>query len=81
MIVIQCKYLGTIQGMTLAPFCILIHPDKINDVRVLRHELKHWEDAKRLWYVGFYVSYFFQWIFKGYDRISFEIEANKAELI
>ena len=77
--IITCKYLGKIQGMTLAPFCILIRPDKIHDIRVIKHEVKHWEQSKKLWYVGFYVSYFVQWIFKGYRNISFEIEARKVE--
>ena len=79
--IVACKYLGNIQGITLAPFCILVRPDKINDEKVLRHELKHWAQARRLWYLVFYVSYFIQWIFKGYEQISFEVEARNAERI
>ncbi len=53
----------------------------------MRHEAKHWDDMWRLWCVGFYALYFYEYFrgrVKGLDHhsaylnISFEIAARKA---
>ena len=36
----------------------------------------HAQQQKELLIVGFYLVYIFEWVFKGYDNISFEKEAN-----
>jgi len=46
---------------------------------VLNHERIHWMQQKKGWYIGFYVQYFAEWIFKGYRNISFEVEAYENE--
>ena len=40
-----------------------------------RHEAIHTAQQKEWLYLGFFILYFFEWIFKGYRRISFEVEA------
>ena len=51
---------------------------------VIRHEMIHTAQMKELWYVGFYVLYILEWLYKvitirdfkkAYRRISFEQEA------
>ena len=39
----------------------------------------HAQQQKELLIVGFYLVYFVEWIFKGYDNISFEREANNHQ--
>jgi hypothetical protein len=74
-----CKYLNKFTAITVAPFGIWVRPDKINDKVTIKHESIHWKQQKRYWYIGFYFIYFFEWIFKGYDNISFEKEAYEHE--
>ena len=53
---------------------------------VMNHEYIHTEQMKELWYVGFYVIYFFEWLYRlifhtktAYRGISFEREAYQYE--
>lgn len=49
----------------------------IEDEKILlKHELIHFEQAKRMLYVFFYLRYFFQLIFIGYKTMPLEIEAR-----
>jgi hypothetical protein len=43
------------------------------------HEVIHGEQQKEMLIVFFYIWYFVEWIFKGYDNISFEREAYDKE--
>jgi hypothetical protein len=47
--------------------------------RMLRHELKHVEQYKRLGTVRFVILYIWYWFRVGYYRNPFEIEARQAE--
>ena len=67
------------KAITLAPFAILVKPEYADDKVVINHERIHWMQQKKGWYIGFYVQYFVEWVFKGYRNISFEIEAYENE--
>ncbi len=45
------------------------------DETTCRHESIHTAQQKEWLYIGFFILYFFEWIFKGYRKISFEVEA------
>lgn len=45
----------------------------------LNHEAIHTSQQREWLYVGFFILYFFEWIFKGYRGISFEKEAYKHQ--
>jgi len=77
--VYKCKYLKKILAITVAPIGVFVRPDKMGDKALLNHEAIHWRQQKKLWYIGFYIAYLFEWIFKGYRNISFEIEAYENE--
>ena len=44
-----------------------------------RHEEIHGAQQKELLLIGFYFVYFVEWIFKGYQNVSFEREAYANE--
>lgn len=46
---------------------------------VLNHEKIHTRQMLELCIVGFYIIYLIEWIFKGYNNISFEKEAYANE--
>ena len=45
----------------------------------LNHENIHGRQQLELLLIGFYLIYLVEWIFKGYRRISFEVEAYDNE--
>ncbi|MEG2122063.1 MAG: hypothetical protein RRZ64_08415 [Rikenellaceae bacterium] len=45
----------------------------------ITHESIHTCQQQEWLYVGFFVLYFFEWIFKGYRNISFEKEAYQYQ--
>lgn len=47
----------------------------------LNHEAIHTSQQREWLYVGFFILYFFEWIFKGYRGISFEKEAYEYQNI
>ena len=67
------------EAITLWPF--IIHKPIFSSID-LNHEMIHAEQQKELVIVGFYLIYIIEWIFKGYDNISFEREAydNQEDL-
>ena len=46
----------------------------------LNHEKIHTKQQIELLFIGFFIVYFFEWIFKGYRNISFEKEAYRHEM-
>lgn len=62
-------------AITLWPF---IFARRTNE-ETLNHEKIHLRQQIELLVVFFYVIYFFEWLFKGYRKISFEKEAYKNE--
>lgn len=47
--------------------------------KTLNHEAIHTAQQKEWLYIGFFILYFIEWIFKGYKNISFEKEAYENE--
>ena len=46
---------------------------------ILNHEKIHTKQQIELLFIGFFIVYFFEWIFKGYRNISFEKEAYENQ--
>ena len=76
-----------ILAICLAPFAIFYSKGMKTPSR-MRHEVKHWQDQWRLWLIGFYFAYIYEYIklrFAGnghheaYINISFEITAREQE--
>jgi hypothetical protein len=63
-------------AITIWPF--IFHRGEISQ-STLNHELIHARQQKELLLVGFYLCYLVEWIFKGYQDISFEKEAYGYE--
>ena len=45
----------------------------------INHEAIHTAQMREGLYIGFYILYIIEFLFKGYNNISFELEANKYE--
>ena len=54
------------------------HNKKKRDI-ILNHEKIHTKQQIELLFIGFFIVYFFEWIFKGYRHISFEKEAYEND--
>ncbi len=74
---------GWASAISLAPFGVYVK-DKYMDVPyVINEEKIHWYQQWELWFIGFYLWYFVEWIFRvlthprtAYRDISFEVEAK-----
>jgi hypothetical protein len=64
---------------TIPPFGIFIKKSESKNLALLNHELKHWEQFKKLGLLGFYSKYVSEHIKKGYDLNELEIEARSNE--
>ena len=66
------------KGMAIPPFRIYVlktlHGDELN--KVLLHLNIHFAQAKRMFYVGFYLRYIFQWLLIGHRAMPLEMEAR-----
>lgn len=67
---------------------LLVRHGEILDTTLLNHERIHTAQMKELWYVGFYLCYFIEWmirlcqkrnLWRAYLSISFEREAYTHE--
>jgi hypothetical protein len=65
-----------LKGITLFPFILV--EDKRDQV-LINHELIHYQQAKELFVIGFYLWYLWEWIRHGYKKNMFEIEAYTHE--
>jgi hypothetical protein len=66
-------------GVCLAPWGIYILAERINDERLIKHEMAHWLQYKRMGAVRFYAAYLWGLLRHGYQDHPMEIEARKAE--
>jgi hypothetical protein len=74
------KYLlPPFRAMTIPPFGIFIKEKYKNNDHILQHDLIHWKQYKRMGLIMFYVRYFFQLVFIGYDTMPMEMEARQKE--
>lgn len=68
-------------AITLPPFGIYAIPERLNEERLARHENAHWEQYKRMGFLGFYAAYLWYSLRYGYWDNPMEIEAREAEII
>lgn len=73
-------------GITLAPFGIYIILKYFDDPQVRNHEAIHWYQQYELWFLGFYLWYFVEWLIRlvtnwgmAYMSVSFEREAYRND--
>lgn len=64
------------RAQAIPPFGIFIRRDVKRNFIVIRHELVHWNQFRRLGFIGFYCRYFFELIRYGYDKSPMEMEAR-----
>ena len=53
--------------------------ERINDERLIKHEMKHWEQYQQMGFFKFYLLYAWYSLRYGYTNNPMEIEARKAE--
>ena len=68
----------SIIAITIFPFIFVNKEKNITD-EIINHERVHMRQQLECLFVFFFMIYFFEWIFKGYDKISFEREATENE--
>ena len=66
-------------GICLPPFGIFILPERFYEKPLLRHEMAHWLQAKRMGLVRFYSFWLFYTLRYGYRDNPLEVEARAAE--
>lgn len=66
-------------GITLPPFGIYLLAEHSLSERLQRHELAHWEQAKRMGTFKFYAVYLWYLVRHGYAKHPMELEARAAE--
>lgn len=67
---------GKLRGMCFPPF-VVIHLDQYGEDWCKRHELAHWVQYRRHGWLGYMLGYFFRWLWYGYGRHPWEIEARR----
>lgn len=74
-------WLGIVKfaAITLPPFGIYVLFERINDERLIKHEMKHWEQYQKMGFFKFYLFYAWYSLRYGYTNNPMEIEARKAE--
>ena len=65
--------------ITLPPFGIFVLAERINDLRLRRHEECHWKQYQRMGFWGFYLKYLWYSARYGYRNNPLEIEAREYE--
>lgn len=65
-------------GITIWPF-IFLSDEKYKTDKIINHEKIHLEQQKEMLIIFFYLLYLIEWFFKGYRKISFELEAYNNE--
>jgi hypothetical protein len=67
------------RAICLAPFVILVRKKYKGNFGLLRHELIHWKQYKRMGFILFYSRYILQYFLFGYDNMPMELEARQGE--
>jgi hypothetical protein len=75
-LIIEVALPYNLKGITLFPF---IFVENKRDQVLVNHEKIHFQQAKELWVIGFYLWYLWEWIRHGYKKNMFEIEAYTHE--
>jgi hypothetical protein len=66
-------------GVCLPPAGIYILAERMQDKGLIRHEQAHWEQYRRMGFLGFYVTYLWLTIRHGYWNNPMEVEARAAQ--
>ena len=66
-------------GITLPPFGIYVLAERLTDSRLIKHELAHWSQYKRMGLIKFYLLYLWYSVRHGYFNNPMEKEARDAE--
>lgn len=61
------------------PWAVYIHPDRMWDAHLIRHELKHIEQMQNEGYIRFFTKYLWYSARYGYFDNPYEVEAREAE--
>lgn len=67
------------RGICLAPFCILIKKKYQGNFGLLRHEIIHYKQYKRMGFIMFYLRWILQLLLFGYNNMPMELEAKQGE--
>lgn len=70
--------LSGFQGLTL-PWAVYLHPTRINDAALIRHEMVHVEQMRRDGVLWFLARYLWWSVRYGYRLNPYEVEARRAE--
>lgn len=73
------KLPGKFRGMCIPPIGIFILNKHRGNKKILEHDIIHWKQFKRHGFLEFYLKYFFEFIFIGYDKMPMEMEARQNE--
>jgi hypothetical protein len=74
--IIEIALPSNLKGITLFPFILV---ENKRDRVLVNHEKIHYQQAKELLVIGFYLWYLWEWIRHGYKKNMFEIEAYTHE--
>ena len=67
------------RGMALPPFGIFIKKQFRGNKKILKHDLIHWQQYRRMGFFMYYLRYLLQLIIIGYDTMPMEMEARRGE--
>lgn len=71
------RLLNNHTGLTVPPIGIFIKESEKNNIRLLHHEMVHWQQYQREGLINFALNYRKEQKANGYDRNKYEIEARK----
>lgn len=67
------------RAMTIPPFGIFILKKYKGNLQILKHDIIHWRQYKRMGLLMYYFRYFAQLILIGYDTMPMEMEARQHD--
>ena len=68
---------GSQMAMTIPPFGSFIELKYINNKSILKHEMVHWSQYRKMGFWGFYKTYLYEYIKYGRKYGPMEVEARK----
>lgn len=67
------------RGIAIPPFGIFIKNKFKGNEKILNHEMVHWKQYQTMGLFVFYLSYLYQKMTMGYDKMPMEMEARYEE--
>jgi len=68
-----------VNGMVVYPFILLNCPPEEATSMLLKHEFIHVYQVRKVGFIKFYLSYFYEYLLSGYWDISYETEAYERQ--